>query len=364
MFISKNCTNFAVVIELERHIEILLLSNDCVIVPNLGGFMAHHVDARFEEEEQAFLPPLRTLGFNPQLSINDSLLAQSYVEAYDISYPEALQRIEDDVNELKSHLQEEGYYELNDIGTLALNEDGNYVFTPCEAGILTPSLYGLSSFEMERLAAPAVKEAAAKVVEITPKPQIVAEEKAEVPVEEADEDDEDVVRIKYTWIRNTVAIAAVLLAIFLLALPTGKTEMMTRTISNLNHNILFGMMSQDTNTSKIDIKKSDIVKPVTKDSLTKESESVDTVKAAPVVKQEAIKKGYCIVLASHVSEKNAEAFVSLLKSKGIDSAEVFMHNDIRRVIVGNFATQEEAYQTVLKIHKNKGLEEAWVYKYN
>ena len=124
------------------------------------------------------------------------------------------------------------------------------------------------------------------------------------------------------------------------------------------------MMSQDTNTSKIDIKKSDIVKPVTKDSLTKESESVDTVKAAPVVKQEAIKKGYCIVLASHVSEKNAEAFVSLLKSKGIDSAEVFMHNDIRRVIVGNFATQEEAYQTVLKIHKNKGLEEAWVYKYN
>ena len=363
MFISKNCTNFAVVIELERHIEILLLSNDCVIVPNLGGFMAHHVDARYEEEEQAFLPPLRTLGFNPQLSINDSLLAQSYVEAYDISYPEALQRIEDDVNELKSHLQEEGVYELNDIGTLALNEDGNYVFTPCEAGILTPSLYGLSSFEMARLAAPAEKETAAKVVDITPKPQIVVEEKAEAPVEEAADNDDDVVKIKYTWIRNTVAIAAVLLAIFLLALPTGKTEMMTRTISNLNHNILFGMMSQDTNTSKIDIKKSDIIKPAAKtDSLIKESS--DTIKTAPVVKQDVVKKGYCIVLASHVSKKNAEAFVSLLKNKGIDSAEVFMHNDIRRVIVGNFATQEEAYQTVLKIHKNKGLEEAWVYKYN
>ena len=73
--------------ELERHIEILLLSNDCVIVPDLGGFMTHHVDARYDEEEQIFLPPLRTLGFNPQLKINDSMLAQSYVEAYEIQRP-------------------------------------------------------------------------------------------------------------------------------------------------------------------------------------------------------------------------------------------------------------------------------------
>lgn len=74
-------------IELERHIEILLLENDCVIVPDLGGFMAHHCEARYDAEDHLFLPPQRTLGFNPQLKLNDSLLAQSYVEAYDISYP-------------------------------------------------------------------------------------------------------------------------------------------------------------------------------------------------------------------------------------------------------------------------------------
>ena len=113
--------------------------------------MTHNINARYEEQEHLFLPPLRTLGFNPQLNINDSLLVQSYIEAYDISYPEALQRIEDEVEELRQHLQNEGSYELNDIGTLALNEDGNYVFTPCEAGILTPALYGLSSVEMNRL---------------------------------------------------------------------------------------------------------------------------------------------------------------------------------------------------------------------
>ena len=105
-------------IELERHIEVLLLNNDCVIIPNFGGFMVHHVEARYDEKDHIFLPPYRTLGFNPQLKMNDSLLAQSYIEAYDISYPEAIKRIESEVDELNQILDNEGEYELNDIGNL------------------------------------------------------------------------------------------------------------------------------------------------------------------------------------------------------------------------------------------------------
>ena len=349
MFISKKCRNFAVVIELARHIEILLLNNDCVIVPDLGGFMTHHVDARYVEEEGIFLPPLRTLGFNPQLKINDSLLAQSYVEAYDISYPEALQRIEDDVNELKMHLMNDGEYEMNDIGKLAINEDGNYVFTPCEAGILTPSLYGLGAYEMKRL------EAAAPFL---PAPEESAQIIGMTPME--DDEEEDVVKIKFSWIRNTVAVAAVLLAVFLLALPSGKTEMMTRTISNINNGLLFGMMSKDTNTTPIDYKKKDIQQTIAKtDTVLKK----DTI-AKP---QEAIKpnihEGYCIVLASHVSKKNANAFVEKLQQKGYQESEVYIHKDVTRVIYGNYKTQEEAYDALKKVHREKGLEEAWVYQF-
>ena len=363
MFISKKCRNFAVVIELERHIEILLLNNDCVIVPDLGGFMTHHVDARYVEEEGIFLPPLRTLGFNPQLKINDSLLAQSYVEAYDISYPEALQRIEDDVNELKMHLMNEGEYEMNDIGKLALNEDGNYVFTPCEAGILTPSLYGLGTYEMKRLEAAApIKKEVQTVQQVAAEEEETPEESAQIigmtPIEEDEE--EDVVKIKFSWIRNTVAVAAVLLAVFLLALPSGKTEMMTRTISNINNGLLFGMMSKDTNTTPIDYKKKDIQQTMAKtDTVLKK----DTI-AKP---QEAVKpkvhEGYCIVLATHVTKKNANAFVEELQQKGYQESEVYIHKDGTRVIYGNYKTQEEAYNALRKVHREKGLEEAWVYQF-
>ena len=344
-------------IELERHIEILLLNNDCVIVPDLGGFMTHHVDASYDEEDNSFLPPLRTLGFNPQLKINDSLLAQSYVEAYDISYPEALQRIEDEVNELKMRLQNKGSYELNDIGTLALNEDGNYIFTPCEAGILTPTLYGLGAYEMKRLEEQkreAVKAQQEEQADINTAKIIGME-----PIE--DEDEDDVVRIKFSWIRNTVAIAAVLLAIVLLALPTGKTEMMTRTISNLNNTILFGMMSKDTNTSPIDYKKQDIQKTMTKvDTILKK----DSIKVATTVRKDSARQGYCIVLASMVTKKNAHAFVEELQKKGYEQSEVYVHKDITRVIYGNFKTQGDAYNALKKIHREKGLEEAWVYKFS
>ena len=66
--------------------------------------MAHHIEARFDEEDNTFVPPLRTIGFNQNLTINDSLLVQSYIECYDISYPEALRRIEAEVAEIQSKL--------------------------------------------------------------------------------------------------------------------------------------------------------------------------------------------------------------------------------------------------------------------
>ena len=330
--------------------------------------MTHHVHAKYDEEDGYFLPPLRTLGFNPQLTINDSLLALSYVEAYDISYPEALKRIEDEVNELKQRIQNDGSYELNDIGTLSLNEDGKYMFTPCEAGILTPSLYGLSSYEMKLLdneeipkqqesVEKKVEKPSASVIPMTASSEYTSYEDNE------DEEDNDFIKIKFTWVRNAIAVAAVLLAIFVLALPTGKTEMMTRTISNLNNTILFGMMSKDTNTSTIEIKKQDLEHKVNR---------VDTVikktvipPQQPQVKADSVKQsGYCIVLASYVTKQNAKIFIEQLQDRGYQDSRIFVNNNITRVVYGHFDNQNDAYNALRDIHKHKDLSEAWVYKIN
>ncbi len=377
MFISKICCNFASVIELERHIEILLLSNDCVIVPRLGGFMTHHIEARYDEHDSMFLPPLRTLGFNAQLNINDSLLVQSYIEAYDISYPEALQRIEDEVEELKQHLQNEGSYELNDIGVLTLNDDGNYVFTPCEAGILTPALYGLSSFEMKPLQTTAAQVVKA-VPPVTEQPVETPQQPAaqifdlgdQTPEEEVENtEDNDVVRIKFSWIRNAVAVAAILLAVFFLAMPTGKTDMMQRTISNINNSLLFGMMSEDTNMSKIEIQKKVTRKETSRSENTQKTDSIAKSVADAQAKSVAdaqaesvadAPRKYCIVLASCVSIRNANSFIERLQEKGYEQAEVFERNNIRRVIYGHYPSEEAAHDDLRRFHRHSETAEAWL----
>ena len=364
-------------IELERHIEILLLSNDCVIVPRLGGFMTHHIEARYDEHDSMFLPPLRTLGFNAQLNINDSLLVQSYIEAYDISYPEALQRIEDEVEELKQHLQNEGSYELNDIGVLTLNDDGNYVFTPCEAGILTPALYGLSSFEMKPLQTTAAQVVKA-VPPVTEQPVETPQQPAaqifdlgdQTPEEEVENtEDNDVVRIKFSWIRNAVAVAAILLAVFFLAMPTGKTDMMQRTISNINNGLLFGMMSEDTNMSKIEIQKKVTRKETSRSENTQKTDSIAKSVADAQAKSVADAQAesvadsprkYCIVLASCVSIRNANSFIERLQEKGYEQAEVFERNNIRRVIYGHYSSEEAAHEDLRRFHRHSETAEAWL----
>ena len=199
-------------IQIQRHIEILLLSHDCVILPGFGGFIAHHVDARYDADDRLFLPPYRTLGFNPQLTLNDSLLVQSYVEAYDMSYPDALRQIETEVDELKGILRSEGEYVMNGVGVLSVNCNGNYEFAPCESGILSPEKYGLSDYSFKRL------KDAEPLSEGTPMTDEIKQgkESNDTPPALLDFADEDenaeeeshALVIKMSWVRNAVAIAA------------------------------------------------------------------------------------------------------------------------------------------------------------
>ena len=374
MVFSDKCSNFAVVIEIERHIEILLLDNDCVIVPGLGGFTAHHVEARFDESDDVFLPPLRTLGFNQQLKINDSLLVQSYIEAYDISYPEALRRIEGEVEELRQRLANDGYYEMTDIGVLEMNEDGNIIFTPCEAGILTPELYGLSSFEMQPLMAEESTTSASSTqvqkpnVEPTPITTTVFDQvgqKEETSANDAgqdtdtDEDAEKTICIKVSWLRNAGIAAAAALLLFFVIFPISHSGLKNVNIGDFNGTSFFSkLMPKDSQMNNINISE---IKASAKDSSRQSvKDSVkDSIKGIePKVKSDT----FCIVLASCIPQKNAERYVEQLHKKGFDKAYAMVNNKMVRVIYGNYTSETDAYNDLQKIRSIDEFEQAWILK--
>ncbi|MGL4853077.1 MAG: SPOR domain-containing protein, partial [Phocaeicola sp.] len=143
-------------IDLAKHIETLLLENDCVIVPNLGGFIAYDQTSYYDEAQKKFLPPARTIGFNPQLAMNDGLLVQSYMQVYQTDFPDASRIIQCEVNQLKDTLYKEGNFELENIGKLTYDLKNRYTFFPTQKDILAPSLYGLPYLSLEVL--PAIME--------------------------------------------------------------------------------------------------------------------------------------------------------------------------------------------------------------
>lgn len=360
--ISEKSRNFASVIELQRHIEILLLANDCVIVPEFGGFITHNVPARYDASDNSFLPPLRTLGFNPQLRMNDSVLAQSYVEAYDISYPEALRRIEAEVAELKQQLEEEGHYTLTDLGKLTVNQEGNYEFAPCESGVLSPNLYGLGSFSFKRLKDKVAEEVEKPQTAVASEATIVAlQEQTEEPhlleFSDDEEDDSSAISIKMTWIRNAVAVAAAVVAFFFIATPVANSDLSTQTMSQLQHSILYKLIPQDTTLPAME----PVAEAPVAEKVVKEAPAAEKVVAEePVAEKPAVT--YCIIVASQVKESNAELYVEKLKKNGYPNAYVYISNHVVRVVSDEFASQAEAYKVLNKMNMNEEFYEAWVYK--
>lgn len=365
---SPKKANFANVIQLERHIEILLLDNDCVIVPDFGGFMAHHVDAKYDEKDALFLPPQRTIGFNPQLKMNDSLLAQSYAEAYDLSYPEALTRIESEVNELRQHLANEGSYVLNDIGTLYLNEDGNYIFEPCEAGLLTPELYGLSSFDIQPLARlvpiseAANREEKGKVISLSEDSETKRTQgtetgpHAETTLEAVPK--VQVVSIKVSLLRNLAAACIAVVVFLLVSTPLGSNDTAHHLLkSNMDTGLLTRIMPKDVSkTLSLSAikKKNDSQSPLHKDPEHTAAKTDLTPQKAPY---------YCIVLASKVTRSNAEHYVKKLEEKGYTEARVFSRKGMNtKVIYGKYPNEHKAYNTLNRLKNEDAFSEGWVLK--
>ena len=333
--------------ELVKHIEILLLSKDCVIVPNFGGFVAHHITAHYEEGDCLYYPPLRTVGFNPQLKLNDSLLAQSYVDAYELSYPDALNRIEKEVNEMRQKLENDGFLEMEGLGSFTINKDGMPEFEPCLAGLLTPNLYGLSTYEITSL-----QQNIANVEDKQPIETLV-------PTEQSTKSR----FINMNWVRNAAVACAVVFAFFMI--PQLKMNQNDAT-GSINTSLLSRVMPKDVVNGTPDLSSANLSQSVSECSMglidmpsfVKNTGKPDLL----FVSEDSSKPYYSIILASHVTINNAVEFVNQLHSLGYQDAKI-LTKGATKVLYGQFDTKEEAYNVLIPLKdSDSNFADAWVMK--
>ena len=357
-------------IELAQHIETLLLENDCVIVPGFGGFVAHYSPATRVKEENIFLPPTRTIGFNPQLKLNDGVLVQSYMSAYDTSFADASRIVEKEVNEFIGLLHEEGKAHLDNIGEIQSNIYGYYEFVPYDYKITTPSLYGLDSFEIHELSA------------------LQQKEKVLIPTYPEKEKKTFEISINRAYLRNAAAMIAAIVLFFAFSTPVENTDVQKNNYAQLLPSELFEQIEKQSvaitpvyvkndaaqqakkfSASSASTKTSSAKKHTTDKAKTSKPIAVREVKVvkqetaapAPAVKsQESANHPFHIIVAGGISLKDAEAIATQLKSKGFADAKALNTDDKVRVSISSFNNRDEATKQLLELRKNETYKNAWL----
>lgn len=366
-------------ISLARHIEILLLENDCVIVPGLGGFIANNNEARYNDAGDAlFLPPYRTVGFNQQLQVNDGLLVQSYMAVYDASYPAAYLQMEKEIENLMQELDREGSVELEGIGKLTKSISNNISFISNESGITTPSLYGLYSFEVKSLEMIVKEREIEDALRNASSMQVAGGMAANADAEKERKD--VVIRLRRRWIDIAISTAAAIVLFFGISYPTlnntaQEGDTCVATICNVTEKPSVKPSQSTVKTEKAAEKKETERESVSKaeESKTEESKTekpkAEDPKAGTSKTESPIAEAstpvaeakYSIVIASYVSKANAEEYISKMTKNGYPEGRFAKNGKVSRILYSNFATETEAKTKLNELRKEaKEFAEAWI----
>ncbi len=115
---------------LKQALPLLLHDHDCLVVPGLGGFVAHPIPARFDADKGEWVPPGRDVAFNAKLTIRDGLLEQEIRRATGCTNDAASALIDGEVQRLREIIENGGTETIPGLGRMYLNASGQVGFAP------------------------------------------------------------------------------------------------------------------------------------------------------------------------------------------------------------------------------------------
>jgi hypothetical protein len=370
---------------LARHIDLLLRTNDCVILPGFGGFIAHTVPAYYASEEHLYYPPTRNISFNASITMNDGLLAQSYMKSYQVDYARATYMIDVAIEELRDMLDEVGSVTLPRIGLIKQDIYQTIQFIPETAGISSPKHFGLSSFFMQELgqlqAMSAKTEQSQSVITQTEKTFDL--------------------HISKHMLRQVMSTAAVLLLLLMVSLPIGEktaTDIASlQLIKTINSEVVLetsGAITQEmteavgitpnttiidststietpttTGPAAIEIESSFKYETAVAEAIATESEATEAayVTVAPEAEQHAAPtpqnvstRSYHIIVASLPNHRGADEIVNKYTAQGYTNVSLVERDGRIRISLTQFNNKDEANSYLSALRTNEAFANAWL----
>ena len=316
------------------HIERLLLTHDCVILPKFGGFVLQILPATYEEEEHSFRPMRKEVMFNVTLQHTDGLLSESYMQTYGVDYR-------------KAQLM---------FGTFSIGEEGQTIFTPGDSGVFNADSYGLSSFHFPVLRS--LEEEREEVALLTGKKK----------------KDVFYIPVSRKLIRGVAASAAAVALFFVVSTPVKEVNLSAYTASFVPTEMInYRFEEPISQLEEIQVSQEDeMVAEVTpKIEATKETEIAKAASApevkkelvapAPKVKSVAPKKMYHIVIASFPTEEQANEYISGVDRAQCKNVSKVVRDGKYRIYADKFNNRADAESYMATLRKIEKYKDAWLF---
>ena len=134
-----------------QYIYDLLLDNDYVVVPGLGGFVCQYQSSILDRQRAQIQAPARTIAFNKALQQNDGLLVQHIVLNDQLNYKDSEEKVRQYVAKCNQQLQQIGSIQFPKIGRLYMDDLKNIQFTPTFELLPFDDTFGFSNINIQAI---------------------------------------------------------------------------------------------------------------------------------------------------------------------------------------------------------------------
>jgi nucleoid DNA-binding protein len=300
-------------VEINQYIKELLLLNDCVIIPEFGGFVANYEPASIENNK--FSPPSKEIAFNNKLTSNDGLLVNYISNCEGINYFEAKRKLDNFVEETLLNLERNRNVYFEGVGYLHYDSRENLQFEPQLKQNLLVESYGLQNFSYEKL-----------YQRQMPKPAFKVEYREPIPV-----------IFQKRQLQKLIVAVPLLIAMALIPMKNNKEYLSKSDMG------LWEAITQSAPVAVI----------VPQEQSTAEL-NIPTTTATTDFK-------YYIIGGSFKSEENASKYLHQLNEQGYVGKDLGVFKGLHRVAMKGFPTMEEAQHELNLLLQQSPQSGVWIH---
>lgn len=350
-------------LNLDQHISELLHDYDCVVVPQLGGFVTNYRPAKQDIQSGIMHPAGKDIRFNKNLTKSDGLLEKAFAESQHMSFEDASAALKTEVEAYWQKLNGGEKLKLKKIGVLYIDDHRKLRFEPATDQNYLKAAFGFESF-------------------ILPPPLEVKKHIAE-PIQERLVEETPVIALRSTVRQKGIywVAAATLLPFMAMSIYVGLTSNFKSptqlTVAELNpfhvtSNIPSEYTARSEESDVISIDETESAYPASTlvFPYSFEESRIDSTgvwidlsmkeKPTPVTSSTAGK--YHIIGGCFGEKANADKFVERLKYRGYQASVLDLHKNLYRVKIESFNNYDKALATLGEFRNDGTFPNAWLLK--